>query len=174
MLMEKSPKPVGVTANSRGFAPGIPAGLKRFHVAVDSLHDSVTWYTSWVTPLFVTMSSRLALKIVEPAGTCPEFEPMKSGNLTSVLHTVLEDVLHPDPSTRSFVLLPKFVSGAPLLMYASSVSLNGPPSPCRKVRGATEAVRPRSSAESIAPAGAGRSSMGTEAPIAEASTKTAT
>ena len=56
---------------------------------------------------------------------------MNFGNLINVLHTTPVATLHPDPSTNSFGPWPKFVSAAPLLMYVSSVSLNGPPSPCR-------------------------------------------
>src|SRR2546422_11279139 len=54
---------------------------------------------------------------------------MKFGNWIRALHTVLDDVLHPDPSTRNAGPEPKFAFGAPLEMYASSVSLNAPPSP---------------------------------------------
>src|SRR5207302_214368 len=67
--------------------PGRPGGVKLFHVAADSLHASVIWYASSVTPLFVTVSSRLAFTTREPAGICPGARPKMAGNWRSDLQT---------------------------------------------------------------------------------------
>src|SRR2546421_404660 len=104
--------PPGSVPRSRIAGKGEAGGAENCTVRVggfaDSLQDWVTWYTSCVTPLFVIRRSRCASVIVEPVGTCPEFGPMKAGNLINVLQTVVEDVLHPEPSTNSFGLVPKF------------------------------------------------------------------
>src|SRR5256885_12072146 len=87
--------------------PGKPGGAKLFHVAADSLHASVTWYASSVTPLFVTVSSRLAFTMREPAGICPATGPKIAGNWSSVLHTDPGYVLMQSfASTNSFVSAP--------------------------------------------------------------------
>src|SRR6267143_4565430 len=119
-LTAYSPTLVGEGAGIPDFVAGEPAGLKPFHVALAWLHDSVTWETSCVVPLFLTMSSRSALTIVDPAGTWPGSGPMNRGNLIRVLQTVAEEIRHPDPSTSICGLAPKFMSGAPLAMYVSS------------------------------------------------------
>src|SRR5712691_3169330 len=172
-LMAYSPTLVGEGAVIPDFVAGEPAGLKPFHVAPASLQGSVTWETPCVVPLFVIMSSRFAFTIVDPGGTCPGLGPMEWGNLIRVLHTVAGEIRHPDPSTSSCGFAPKFVSGAPLAMYVSSVSLNGPPSPWRKVTGATEAVRLKSSGESMALAESRENIVGTKAPIAATRTSAA-
>src|SRR2546426_10450247 len=67
--------------------PGRPGGVKLFHVAADSLQASVIWYASSVTPLFVTVTSRLAFTMRDPAGICPAAGPKIDGNWRRVLHT---------------------------------------------------------------------------------------
>src|SRR2546428_7454267 len=76
-------------------------------------------------------STRLALTIVELAGTCPSPGLTIKGNLARVLHTL--PATSQVPSTCNVWSLPKFVSGAPLEMYVSSASLKRPPSPRWKV-----------------------------------------
>src|SRR2546422_7739897 len=111
--------------------PGRPGVAKLFHVAPDSVHGSVTWYRVSASPGSLMKSTRLALTIVELAGICPSPGPNNRGNLTRVLHT--SPATSQVPSTFSVRSLPKFVSGAPLEMYVSSVSLKSPPSPRWKV-----------------------------------------
>src|SRR5438105_5427981 len=67
--------------------PGRPGGVKLFHFAADSLHASVIWYASSVTPLFVTVSPMVAFTIRESAGIWPEAGPKIAGNWRRVLHT---------------------------------------------------------------------------------------
>src|SRR2546430_8970823 len=87
--------------------PGSPGGVKLFHVAADSVQASVTWYASSVTPLFVTVSSRLAFTIREPAGICPGAVPKIAGNWRRVLHTdPTKFLMQSFASTNSFVSAP--------------------------------------------------------------------
>src|SRR3989449_6791460 len=121
----------GVIWNSAPRLPGKPGVAKLFHVAPDSVHGSVTWYRVSASPWSLMKSTRLALTIVELAGTCPSPGPTNRGNLTRVLHTL--PATSQVPSTFSVWSLPKFVFAAPLEMYVSSVSLKSPPSPRWKV-----------------------------------------
>src|SRR3989442_11090368 len=117
----------GVIWNSAPRLPGKPGVAKLFHVAPDSVHGSVTWYRVSGSPWFWMKSTRVALTIVDVAGTCPSPRPTIDGNLTRALHTL--PATSQVPSTCNVWSLPNFVSGAPLEMYESPVSLKSPPSP---------------------------------------------
>src|SRR3989441_8011220 len=121
----------GVIWNSGPRLPGVPGVAKLFHVAPDSVHGSVTWYRASGSPWFAMKSTRVAFTIVDWAGICPSPGPTINGNLTRALHTL--PATSQVPSTCNVWSLPKFVSGAPLEMYVSSVSLKSPPSPRWKV-----------------------------------------
>src|SRR2546427_2843273 len=121
----------GVIWNSAPRLPGKPGVAKLFHVAPDSVHGSVTWYRVSTSPGSLMKSTRPALTIVEPAGTCPSPGPTNRGNLTRVLHTLL--ATWQVPSTCRVRSLPKFVFGELLEMFVSSVSLKSPPSARWKV-----------------------------------------
>src|SRR3989454_6575423 len=121
----------GVIWNSGPRLAGVPGVAKLFHVAPDSVHGSVTWYRVSGSPWFWMKSTRVAFTIVELAGICPSPRPTIDGNLTRALHTM--PATSQVPSTCNVWSLPKFVSGAPLEMYVSSVSLKSPPSPRWKV-----------------------------------------
>src|SRR2546425_6644601 len=121
----------GVIWNSAPRLPGIPGVAKLFHVAPDSVHGSVTWYRVSGSPWFWMKSTRVAFTTAELEGTCPSPRPTIDGNLTSALHAM--PATSQVPSTCNAWSLPKFVSGAPLEMYVSSVSLKSPPSPRWKV-----------------------------------------
>src|SRR2546427_9694842 len=121
----------GVIWNSAPRLPGKPDVANLFHVAPDSVHGSVTWYRLSASPGSLMKSTRLALTIVELAGTCPSPGPTNRGNLTRVLHTL--PATSQVPSTFSGWSLPKFVFAAPLEMYVSSVSVKSAPSPRWKV-----------------------------------------
>src|SRR2546428_4216648 len=121
----------GVIWNSAPRLPGKPGVAKLFHVAPDSVHGSVTWYRVSASPGSLIKSTRLALTIVELAGTCHSPRPTNTGDSTRALHTL--PATSQVPSTFSVRSLPKFVSGAPLEMYVSSVSLKSPPFPRWKV-----------------------------------------
>src|SRR3989442_6902641 len=68
--------------------PGRPGVAKLFHVAPDSVHGSVTWYRVSASPGSLMKSTRLALTIVELAGTFPSPGPTNKGNFTRGLHTL--------------------------------------------------------------------------------------
>src|SRR6266566_9152047 len=105
------------------FTAGEPGTVKACHVAPDSVQASVSWYSSCVPPEgFVIVNSRVADTTVDPGVTCPALGPMKSGNLIKDLHTTLLPTWHPDASTNRLTAVPKFVPGAPLEMYVSSVA----------------------------------------------------
>src|SRR2546425_10824193 len=73
--------------------------------------------------------------IVAPTGIWPVFDPMSWGNLRRTLQTrEVGPPWHPCPSTRSRVAEPALVSGKPLSISASSVSLDAPLSPRWYVR----------------------------------------
>src|SRR6267143_5060895 len=116
------------------FVVGVPGVVKPFHVAPDSVQPSVSWRSIWAPPGFVISNCRNADTTTDPGATCPASDPMMFGNRIRALHTVLGDVLHPDASTNIAPPAPKFVSGRPLEMYVSSVSLWDPPSPFWSVR----------------------------------------
>src|SRR2546427_2180918 len=132
MLIERNLlRGFGVIWNSGPRLPGVPGVAKLFHVAPDSVQGSVTWYRVSASPGSLMKSTRLAFTTVELAGIRPSPRPTINGNLTRLLHTM--PALSQVPSTCSVRSLPKFVFGALLEMYVSSVSLKSPPSPRWKV-----------------------------------------
>src|SRR2546422_1896434 len=132
MLIERSVlMGFGVNWNSGPRLPGVPGVAKLFHVAPDSVHGSVTWYRASGSPWSLMKSTRAAFTTTDLAGICPSPGPTIKGNLTRALHTL--PATSQVPSTCNVSSLPKFVFGAPLEMYVSSVSLKSPPSPRWKV-----------------------------------------
>src|SRR2546425_8679860 len=111
----------GVIWNSAPRLPGKPGVAKLFHVAPDSVHGSVTWYRVSGSPWFWMKSTRVALTIVDVAGTRPSPRPTIDGNLTRALHTL--PAPSQGPPTRNGWSLPKFVSGAPPGRYGAAVCL---------------------------------------------------
>src|SRR2546428_7704367 len=77
----------GVIWNSAPRLPGTPGVAKLFHVAPDSVHGSVTWYRVSGSPWFWMKSTRVALTIVDVAGSCPSPRPTLDRNFTRALHT---------------------------------------------------------------------------------------
>src|SRR3989442_6705773 len=96
----------GVNWNSAPRLPGIPGVAKLFQVAPDSVHGSVTWYRVSAPPGSLMKSTRLALTIVELAGTCRSPAATKRGDLMRGLHTLL--ATWQGPSTCRVRSLAKF------------------------------------------------------------------
>src|SRR2546427_12585984 len=107
----------GVIWNSAPRLPGIPGVAKLFHVAPDSVHGSVTWYRVSGSPWFWMKSARVALTIVDVAGTLPSPGPTNRGDVSRGLRTL--PATSQVPSTCNVSALPEVVSGGPPELVAS-------------------------------------------------------
>jgi len=110
-LTAYSPTFVGEGAGIPDFVAGEPAGLKPFHVAPASLHGSVTWETSCVVPLFVIMSSRSALTIVDPSSYTDYAQSaqiiaddLKAAGINATFHGLTVSAWNADMASGNFQL----------------------------------------------------------------------